>query len=83
MRLVEDFRKLYSIEDPVEKVVTSVTQVPVNTEHYDRSFANMARTVLRMDPDVLVLGEMRDEDTAGVMVRADHRPFSIFHRPCQ
>lgn len=82
MRLVEDFRKLYSIEDPVEKVVTSVTQVPVNTEHYDRSFANMARTVLRMDPDVLVLGEMRDEDTAGVMVRAaitGHLVFSTVH----
>ena len=53
MRLIEDFRKLYSIEDPVEKVVGTVTQVPVNTDHYDRSFANMARTVLRMDPDVL------------------------------
>lgn len=82
MRLVEDFRKLYSIEDPVEKVVPSVTQVPVNTEHYDRSFANMARTVLRMDPDVLVLGEMRDEDTAGVMVRAaitGHLVFSTVH----
>ncbi len=56
--------------------------MPVNTEHYDRSFANMARTVLRMDPDVLVLGEMRDEDTAGVMVRAaitGHLVFSTVH----
>jgi len=82
MRLVEDYRKLYSIEDPVEKVVVGVTQVPVNTEHYDRSFANMARTVLRMDPDVLVLGEMRDEDTAAVMVRAaitGHLVFSTVH----
>ncbi|MBS0349618.1 MAG: Flp pilus assembly complex ATPase component TadA [Proteobacteria bacterium] len=82
MQLVEEFRKLYSIEDPVEKVVASVTQVPVNTEHYDRSFASMARTILRMDPDVLVLGEMRDEDTAGVMVRAaitGHLVFSTVH----
>jgi type II secretory ATPase GspE/PulE/Tfp pilus assembly ATPase PilB-like protein len=82
MRLIEDYRKLYSIEDPVEKVVTTVTQVPVNTEHYDRSFANMARTVLRMDPDVLVLGEIRDEDTAAVMVRAaitGHLVFSTVH----
>ncbi len=56
--------------------------MPVNTEHDDRSFANMARTVLRMDPDVLVLGEMRDEDTAGVMVRAaitGHLVFSTVH----
>jgi type II secretory ATPase GspE/PulE/Tfp pilus assembly ATPase PilB-like protein len=82
MRLIEDYRKLYSIEDPVEKVVATVTQVPVNTEHYDRSFANMARTVLRMDPDVLVLGEIRDEDTAAVMVRAaitGHLVFSTVH----
>ncbi len=82
MQLIEDYRKLYSIEDPVEKVVNSVTQVPVNTEHYDRSFASMARTVLRMDPDVLVLGEMRDEDTASVMVRAaitGHLVFSTVH----
>jgi type II secretory ATPase GspE/PulE/Tfp pilus assembly ATPase PilB-like protein len=82
MRLVEDVRKLYSIEDPVEKVVKGVSQVPVNTEHYDRSFANMARTVLRMDPDVLVLGEVRDEDTAAVMVRAaitGHLVFSTVH----
>lgn len=82
MRLVEDMRKLYSIEDPVEKVVKGVTQVPVNTEHYDRSFANMARTVLRMDPDMLVLGEVRDEDTAAVMVRAaitGHLVFSTVH----
>lgn len=82
MQLVEEFRKVYSIEDPVEKVVAAVTQVPVNTDHYDRSFASMARTVLRMDPDVIVLGEMRDEDTANVMVRAaitGHLVFSTVH----
>lgn len=82
MRLVDKKRKVYSIEDPVEKLIQSVTQVPVNTEHYDRSFASMARTVLRMDPDVIVLGEMRDEDTAHVMVRAamtGHLVFSTVH----
>jgi type II secretory ATPase GspE/PulE/Tfp pilus assembly ATPase PilB-like protein len=70
MEMVESSAKLYSIEDPVEKVVEAATQVPVNTEKEDRSFASMGRAALRMDPDVIILGEMRDEDTAHVMVRA-------------
>jgi len=70
MEMVEATQKLYSIEDPVEKVVEEATQVPVNTEKEDRSFASMGRAALRMDPDVIILGEMRDEDTAHVMVRA-------------
>lgn len=70
MEMVENTAKLYSIEDPVEKVVEEATQVPVNTEKQDRSFASMGRAALRMDPDVIILGEMRDEDTANVMVRA-------------
>lgn len=70
MEMVDSANKLYSIEDPVEKVVEAATQVPVNTEKEDRSFASMGRAALRMDPDVIILGEMRDEDTAQVMVRA-------------
>lgn len=70
MEMVEPVQKLYSIEDPVEKVVETATQVPVNTEKEDRGFASMGRASLRMDPDVIILGEMRDEDTAHVMVRA-------------
>ncbi len=70
MEMVEATQKLYSIEDPVEKVVEAATQVPVNTEKENRSFASMGRAALRMDPDVIILGEMRDEDTAHVMVRA-------------
>jgi len=70
MEMVESTSKLYSIEDPVEKVVEAATQVPVNTDKEDRSFASMGKAALRMDPDVIILGEMRDEDTAHVMVRA-------------
>ncbi len=70
MEMVEPTAKLYSIEDPVEKVVESASQIPVNTEKEDRGFANMGRASLRMDPDVIIIGEMRDEDTAHVMVRA-------------
>lgn len=82
MHQVEPDRKVYTIEDPVEKAIPGATQIPVNTEHYDRSFASMARTALRMDPDVMVLGEMRDEDTAQVMMRAaitGHLVFSTLH----
>lgn len=82
MNLVNNQRKIFTIEDPVEKIITLATQVPVNTEHYDRSFASMTRAVLRMDPDVIVLGEVRDEDTANMMIRAaitGHLVFSTVH----
>lgn len=82
MQLLDMRRKVYTIEDPVEKLVENTTQVPVNTQHYDRDFASMARTVLRMDPDVVVLGEVRDEDTAKLMLRAaitGHLIFSTVH----
>ncbi len=82
VNMIRAHRKVYTIEEPVEKVVNTVTQVPVNTEHDDRSFASMGRAALRMDPDVIVLGEMRDEETAHVMVRAaitGHLVFSTLH----
>jgi type II secretory ATPase GspE/PulE/Tfp pilus assembly ATPase PilB-like protein len=82
MALVDQARKVYSIENPVEKVVQSITQVPVNSEQYDRTFASMGTAALRMDPNVIVLGEMRDLDTATVMIRAaltGHLVFSTLH----
>jgi type II secretory ATPase GspE/PulE/Tfp pilus assembly ATPase PilB-like protein len=82
MQMVKSTKKVYTIEDPVEKVVPTVTQVPVNTEKSDRSFASFGRAALRMDPDYIVLGEMRDEDTAKIMVRAaitGHLVFSTVH----
>ncbi len=82
MATVDNDRKVYTIEDPIEKIIDNATQVPVNTEKEDRSFASMGRAALRMDPDVIVLGEMRDEDTARVLVRAaitGHLVFSTLH----
>ncbi len=82
LHLIKTTRKVYTIEDPVEKVVPTVTQVPVNTDTDDRSFASFGRAALRMDPDYIVLGEMRDEDTANVMLRATitgHLVFSTIH----
>ncbi|OGT52709.1 MAG: hypothetical protein A3F17_03350 [Gammaproteobacteria bacterium RIFCSPHIGHO2_12_FULL_41_15] len=82
MQTISSERKVYSIEDPVEQVVENISQIPVNTDHYDRTFASMTRTALRMDPDIIVLGEMRDEDTASIMMRAaitGHLVFSTIH----
>lgn len=82
LNLIETQRKMYTIEDPVEKIVPNATQVPANVEKEDRNFAAMGRASLRMDPDVVVLGEMRDEETAAVMVRAaitGHLVFSTIH----
>lgn len=82
LQSMPSYRKVYSIEEPVEKVVKNVSQVPIHTEKEDRSFAAMGRAALRMDPDVIVLGEMRDEPTAHVMVRAaltGHLVYSTLH----
>lgn len=82
IQMMRDERKIYTIEDPVEKLISNATQVPVNTEKEDRGFASMGRAALRMDPDVIVLGELRDEDTARVVIRAaitGHLVFSTVH----
>lgn len=82
MQLMKSDRKVYTIEDPVEKLIASATQVPVNTEKEDRDFASLGRAALRMDPDVIVLGELRDEETARVLLRAaitGHLVFSTVH----
>lgn len=82
MSMVNAYRKIYTIEDPVEKLISNATQIPVNTEKFDRDFASMGKATLRMDPDIIVLGEMRDEETTSVMVRAavtGHLVFSTLH----
>lgn len=82
MTMVDKNRKVYTIEDPIEKIIPNATQIPVNTEKDDRDFASMGKATLRMDPDVIVLGEMRDEETARVMGRASitgHLVFSTLH----
>lgn len=82
MSMVDSSRKVYTIENPVEKVIDTITQVPVNSEQYDRTFASMGIASLRMDPNIVVLGEMRDSDTANVMIRASltgHLVFSTLH----
>jgi len=61
--------KLITVEDPVEYRLPGVNQVQVN-EKIDLSFARVLRSALRQDPDVVLVGEMRDQETAQIGMRA-------------
>jgi type IV pilus assembly protein PilB len=61
--------KLLSVEDPVEYEIDGVMQVPVNLAA-GLSFARTLRTFLRQDPDIVMVGEMRDAETARIAIQA-------------
>ncbi len=74
-------RKILTLEDPVELAVPGVSQIPVNTQKGD-SFAEKLRAVLRLDPDVVMVGEIRDVDTAKTAIQASitgHLVLATFH----
>ena len=74
-------RKIITVEDPVEYRLAGVNQVQVN-EKIELSFARVLRSTLRQDPDVILIGEMRDEETAQIGLRAaltGHLVFSTLH----
>lgn len=81
-QLVEqDGRHIISIEDPAEQIIPGVMQTEVN-EAVGLDFAKAARHLLRQDPQVLVIGEIRDEATASLAVRAGltgHLVISTLH----
>jgi MSHA biogenesis protein MshE len=73
--------KIITAEDPVEYRLERVNQVQVNTK-IGLSFARVLRTALRQDPDVILVGEMRDKETAEIGLRAamtGHLVFSTLH----
>jgi general secretion pathway protein E len=73
--------KIITVEDPVEYHLAGVTQIPVNRKA-GMTFASALRSVLRQDPDVMMVGEMRDPETAEVAVQAamtGHLVFSTLH----
>lgn len=73
--------KIVTVEDPVEYHLAGVTQVPVHAKG-GVTFAAALRGILRQDPDVLMVGEMRDAETAGIAVQAamtGHVVFSTLH----
>ncbi|MEA3192418.1 MAG: biosis protein MshE [Betaproteobacteria bacterium] len=74
-------RKIITVEDPVEYRLPGITQVQVN-EKIDLTFARVLRSTLRQDPDVILVGEIRDEETAQIGLRAaltGHLVFSTLH----
>jgi len=76
-----DAEKIITVEDPVEYHLAGVTQVPVHAKA-GVTFAAALRSLLRQDPDVLMVGEMRDSETAGIAVQAamtGHLVFSTLH----
>jgi len=74
-------RKIITVEDPVEYRLPRINQVQVNTE-IGLGFARVLRSVLRQDPDVVLVGEMRDQETAEIGLRAamtGHLVLSTLH----
>lgn len=81
--LNNDERKIITIEDPVEYQFAGITQISVSTKSAtETSFAEKLRAVLRLDPDVVMVGEVRDPDTAKTALQAaltGHLVLSTFH----
>ena len=74
-------RKLITLEDPVEYSLSGISQIPIDTTH-GQSFADGLRSVLRLDRDVVMVGEIRDTDTARTAIQASitgHLVLSSFH----
>ena len=74
-------RKIITLEDPVEYGIHGITQIPIDTTG-GQSFADGLRAVLRLDPDVVMVGEIRDQDTARTAIQASitgHLVLSTFH----
>src|SRR5205085_10918066 len=68
-------------EDPVEYDIDGIIQVPINSE-IGVTFANVLRSILRQDPDKILVGEIRDLETAQIAVQAaltGHMVFSTLH----
>ncbi|MGH7977804.1 MAG: GspE/PulE family protein [Limisphaerales bacterium] len=73
--------KILTIEDPVEYELAGVAQIPVRPSR-NLTFANGLRAILRQDPDVVMVGEIRDSETAEIAIRAaltGHQVFSTLH----
>jgi general secretion pathway protein E len=73
--------KIITVEDPIEYQLGGITQMPVHRQA-GVSFASALRAILRQDPDVVMIGEMRDQETAEISVQAamtGHLVFSTLH----
>ena len=80
-RINDQSRNILTVEDPVEYFIDGIGQTQINTK-VDMSFARGLRAILRQDPDVVMVGEMRDAETARIGVQASltgHMVFSTLH----
>lgn len=81
MRINSPELNIISIEDPIESELEGIAQVAVNLKA-GLTFANILRSVLRQDPDVIMIGEIRDQETANIAIRAaitGHLVLSTLH----
>ena len=62
-------RSIITIEDPIEYTVPGVTQIQINPRT-DLTFAKGLRTIVRQDPNIIMVGEIRDEETASISINA-------------
>lgn len=72
---------LVTVEDPVEMNIAGINQIQVNSE-IGLTFAEVLRSILRQDPDIIMIGEIRDDETAKIAVRASitgHLVLSTIH----
>lgn len=72
---------IITVEDPIEYKMAKVTQIEINTKA-GQTFASALRSILRQDPDVVLIGEIRDEETAKIACQAantGHMVFSTVH----
>ncbi|MBP2020710.1 type IV pilus assembly protein PilB [Clostridium punense] len=79
--LNDEGKNIITIEDPVEYIMEGINQVNVNTKS-GLTFANGLRSILRQDPDIVMIGEIRDNETAQIAVRAaitGHLVLSTLH----
>lgn len=80
--LNSDERKIITLEDPIEYFLRGIVQIPVAGDASKTGFAEKLRAVLRLDPDVVMVGEIRDQDTARTALQAaltGHLVLSTFH----
>lgn len=80
-KLYDPRKKIITIEDPVEYELNGINQIPVNPKR-GLTFASGLRSILRQDPDIIFVGEIRDSETADIAIRSaltGHLIFSTIH----
>jgi len=82
LREIDRFQKnIITVEDPIEYHLDNITQMEINTKS-GQTFAGSLRSILRQDPDVIMIGEIRDQETATIACQAattGHLVFSTVH----